>query len=115
MKMPLQFDTLADANKLTDAGLPRQQAEAHATALGDALSKTVVLPGDLLAMKQELLVKIDSVRNELLAKIDSVRNELLGKIAELDIKFSEQIKQLRWMIGLSITLNLAILVKLLVV
>ena len=39
MNMPIQFDTLDDAKKRTSAGVPQQQAEAHAAALGEALGK----------------------------------------------------------------------------
>ena len=50
MHMPIQFDTLDYAKRLASAGVPTQQAEAHAAALGDVLGSAVVVHGELAAL-----------------------------------------------------------------
>ena len=43
----MPFDTLTYARTLEAAGVPRQQAEAHAQALADFLSTELVTKADL--------------------------------------------------------------------
>jgi len=54
MTMPIQFDTAQYVKTLIDAGIPRQQAEAHADALKAALSQPVANDSDLAIHRAEL-------------------------------------------------------------
>ncbi len=80
MEMPIQFDTLDYAKKLENAGVPVAQAEAHASALGDVLGKTIVVHGELAAVEDRLCAKIDVVEGRLNAKIDGVDDRLNARI-----------------------------------
>src|SRR5262245_51194138 len=54
--MSVLFDTLAFARRLTDAGVPERQAEAHAEAIAAAIGDDIVRRKDLepLATKADL-------------------------------------------------------------
>ncbi len=89
MPIPI-FDTLKYANALKAADVPEKQAEAQAMLMGEALSvnlKELVTKDDLLQVEQRLNAKID---------VQSA-------------KFSGDINQLRWMMGISLSLTLAVL------
>lgn len=77
MTMPIHINTLEHAKKLTAAGIPQQQAEAHALALGDTLSQSmVVVPGDLELLGTDILARIDVVKVELNARIDALEQRI---------------------------------------
>jgi len=54
MTMPIQFDTAQFVKTLLDAGVPREQAEAHADALKLALSQPVANDADLAISRAEM-------------------------------------------------------------
>ena len=111
MAAAVQFDTLDYAKKLEAAGVPLGQAEAHAKALGEALSKHVAFPGDLVALENRLLAKMTALEAGLEAKIESVRLEL----ERVRLELSGKIETLKWMFGALVALNIAILARLLIV
>ncbi len=113
MKMPIQFDTLDYAKKLETAGVPTVQAEAHASALGDVLGKSIVVHGELLAMEQRLDARIaasDETRNHMFAASDEKMNHRFDafeqkfdtRFEKLELKFNSEMNTMRWMVG---TLN----------
>jgi hypothetical protein len=104
MATTLQFDTLDYAKKLKMAGVPTEQAEAQATALGDALAQSVAFPSDLVTLEKNLSTKIETSESRLESKIEAVKLELTGKIDTL-----------KWMFGVLVALNGGILIRLLVV
>lgn len=141
MHMPIQFDTLDDAKRLASAGVPMQQAEAHAAALGEVLGSAVVVHGELAALERNLLGEIklvaqnvDTTVGALEVKIDALELRLDTRINALEQKFdarfdySEQkfdarlerldlrqgadMKHVYWMMSTLILLNLGILSKL---
>jgi hypothetical protein len=59
------MDTLANAKTLETAGVPRQQAEAHAQALHATVETQVATKADTDALRAELKVEIADVRAEL--------------------------------------------------
>lgn len=109
MHMPIQFDTLDYAKRLASAGVPTQQAEAHAAALGDVLGSAVVVHGELAALERNLLgeiklvaqrvdtragvldVKIDALELKLDSKIDTLEQKLDSRIDALEQKFDSRI------------------------
>ena len=109
MHMPIQFDTLDDAKRLASAGVPTQQAEVHATALGEVLGSAVVVHGELAALERNLLgeiklvaqqldtrthaldLKIDALELKLDTRIDALELKLDTKIDALEQKFDTRI------------------------
>jgi hypothetical protein len=131
------FDTLKFANTLKAAGVPDKQAEAQASVLGDALAvnfKEPVTKDDLAATKDDLMTAIGSLRAELQndirqtgqrldakienleqrldAKIENLEQRLTAKLENHTAKIEGQITLLKWMIGLSISLSVAVLIRL---
>lgn len=112
MHMPIQFDTLDYAKRLASAGVPTQQAEAHAAALGDVLGSAVVVHSELAALERNLLgeiklvaqsvdtrvgalgVKIDALELKLDSRIDTLELKLDSRIDALEQKFDSRIDAL---------------------
>ena len=98
------FDTLKYFNTLKAAGVPEKQAEAQTTVLAEALAvnlKDLVTKDDLHEAEQRMNARIDLVRTELSAKIDSLQTKYDGKI-----------NLLTWMLGVAISMLIAVLVRL---
>jgi hypothetical protein len=95
MTMPI-FDTLSYVNKLTGAGMPREQAEAQAQALFEILAEGTVTPGAIAILKADLLARMDELRTELIGRIESVRTELIGKIDAVETRLNAKIDALRF-------------------
>lgn len=112
MHMPIQFDTLDYAKRLASAGVPTQQAEAHAAALGDVLGSAVVVHGELAALERNMLgeiklvaqrvdtrvgaldVKIDALELKLDSKIDTLEQKLDSRTDALELKLDSRIDAL---------------------
>lgn len=85
----ITFDTLKFVEKLEKAGIPRDQAKAEAEALAEVLD----------AGSTNLATQMD---------IKTVQSELKA----LDDRLNGKFLLLQWMIGFSLALNTAILLKL---
>ena len=112
MHMPIQFDTLDYAKRLASAGVPVQQAEAHAAALGEVLGSAVVVHGELAALERNLLgeiklvsqrvdtrvgaldVKIDALELQLDSRIDALEQKSDSRIGALELKLDSRIDAL---------------------
>ena len=101
------FDTLKFANTLKAAGVSDKQAEAQASVLGDALAVNF----KELATKDDLTTQRTDLQND----IRQTEQRLNAKIDNLAAKFEGQFTPLKWMIGLSISLNVAVLIRLFLV
>ncbi|MGK5075662.1 hypothetical protein [Janthinobacterium sp. ZB1P44] len=141
MHMPIQFDTLDYAKRLASAGVPVQQAEAHAAALGDVLGSAVVVHGELAALERNLLgeiklvsqrvdtrvgaldVKIDALELKLDSRIDALERKFDARfdnseqkfdarLERMDLRHGADMKHVYWMMSTLILLNLGILSKL---
>ena len=130
MHMPIQFDTLDYAKRLASAGVPTQQAEAHATALGEVLGSALVVHGELAALERNLLgeiklvsqnvdtkvgaleVKIDALELRLDTKIDALEQKFDARLERMDLHHGADMKHVYWMMSTLILLNLGILSKL---
>jgi hypothetical protein len=122
----MTFDTLKFANTLKAAGVPEKQAEAEATALSDVLAvnfKELATKSDLAQglseVRTELRTEIREAEQRLNAKIDLLRSDMNARfdtlIAQRDgyqAKIDGQISLGKWMLGLSISLNVAVLIRL---
>ena len=101
MHMPIQFDTLDYAKRLASAGVPTQQAEAHAAALGDVLGSAVVVHGELASLERNMLgeiklvaQRVDTRAGALDVKIDALELKLDSKIDTLELKLDSRIDAL---------------------
>lgn len=130
MTMPIQFNTLQFAKQLTAAGIPPDHAEAHAQALSDVLANTIVVPGDLILLKVDVIARIEVVRQELTASIELVRQELTASIEllrqetlakfelarhelnALEQRVNGKFKTLHWVLGIMLVFHIATLAKL---
>ena len=54
----MAFDTLTYARKLRDAGVPQEQAEAHAEALGATVTETLATKQDLRELEYRLTIRL---------------------------------------------------------
>lgn len=123
MHMPIQFDTLDDAKRLASAGVPTQQAEAHATALGEILGSAVVVHGELAALERNLLgeiklvaqtvdTRVDALELKFDTRIDALEQKIDSRLERLDLRHGADMKHVYWMMSTLILLNLGILSKL---
>jgi len=67
--MAFAFDTLGYSKKLRDAGVPQDQAEAHAEAAREFIMVELVTKSDLLAATQTLQAQIRSVEENLALRL----------------------------------------------
>ena len=126
MAVAIPFDTLDYAKKLETAGVPAAQAELQATALGDALAKAAVAPGDLAGLEGRLTARIESVDariesleakmsariDSLDAKIDAVKHELRLELGGQIARLAGTIDSMKWMFGFLAAMNIGILIRL---
>ena len=126
MAVAIPFDTLDYAKKLETAGVPAAQAELQATALGDALAKAAVAPGDLAGLEGRLTARIESVDariesleakmsariDSLDARIDAVKNELRLELGGQIARLAGTIDSMKWMFGFLAAMNIGILIRL---
>lgn len=81
MTMPIRIDTLKYAQLLKEAGLPAEQAELQAEALGTVLNEChVAMESDLVIQRSELLARMDLLKQELFGQLDLTHQELLAKL-----------------------------------
>lgn len=85
------FDTLKFANTLKAAGVPAQQAEAQATAFGEALQVNL---RDLVT-KDDLKAAVDGLRQEIKAQGDLLRQEMKALADVLRAEMKNQTDALR--------------------
>ncbi len=104
----MAFDTLTYAKKLQEAGVPPQQAEAHAGALKELVEGNVATEHDLREMEARLVHEIELVRRDM---------ELMRRDMELMRRDMELMRRdiIIWLGGLIIvaTTTLGVLLKLL--
>lgn len=98
MRMNTTFDTLSYTRRLEAAGVPAEQADAHAHALSEALRTQLATKADVQLAKMELNDKIDLVRTELNDKIELVRLELNGRMDRMEAKQAAEFAELRSLI-----------------
>ena len=81
MTMPIRIDTLKYAQLLKESGLPAEQAELQAEALGTVLNECqVAVESDLIIQRSDLLARMDLLKQEIYAKIDAVGQAVFAKI-----------------------------------
>jgi hypothetical protein len=82
--MAFAFGSLGYAKHLRDAGVPSDQAEAHAEAARQFIMAELATRYDLGVLRNDL----DVLRRELETKIDVLRRELETKIDTLSMRLT---------------------------
>ncbi len=90
------FDTLAYANRLKEAGVPPEQAEAHVAAQADFLTQhilsEVATKDDLRTLKADLKSDMDARFGEVgeqLGEIDARFGEIDARFSKIDVRFEQ--------------------------
>ena len=116
MPAMLRIDTLKFANRLTDAGMDRRQAEALVEGLNDADTSEFATRADIGDGKPEmadLRTELAAFRIEMKAEFAAVRRETKADIADLKAElFRFMYVQATGVVGLTVGLTVA-LIKLL--
>jgi hypothetical protein len=89
------FDTLKFANRLKQAGVPDQQAEAEAEVLAEALQVNLK---DLVT-KEDLHAALNDLESRLGGRITDLDSRLRGRIDALEAKMDGKFLLLQWMLG----------------
>ena len=116
MTMPIKFDTLEYARRLAEAGIPADQADAHAQALSEALATASVTPAELVLVRSELLARMDMLKTEVYARMDRLKVEIDARIDQLKVEIDARLdrfealtnirfKVLYWLTGLSLVMS----------
>ena len=72
------FDTLAYANRLKEAGVPPEQAEAHVAAQADFLTQHILSE---VATKDDIRALKDDLR--------TLKSEMDARFSEVDLRFEQ--------------------------
>jgi hypothetical protein len=92
MATTLQLDTLEYAKKLKTAGVPAEQAEAQAAALGEALAHSVAFRGDLVSLESNLSTKTANMESRLQSNVEGVESRLQSKIEGVESRLESKIE-----------------------
>lgn len=140
MHMPMPFDTLDYAKKLSSAGVPVPQAEAHAAALGDVLDDvlgpSIVVQSELAAVEDHLLAQFQLAEQKakqlaqqvehgtsslaerlsnlgilLASKLDTFEQKTDARLERSEARHSADARHLQWMMATVLLLNLGILTR----
>ena len=81
MTMPIRIDTLKYAQLLKESGLPAEQAELQAEALGTVLNECqVAVESDLVIQRSDLLARMDLLKQELYDRMDLLKQEVFDRM-----------------------------------
>lgn len=89
--MSAQFDSLAYANRLKNAGVDEKQAEIQAETLLQVVNDQLLTKYDLKETKTELNQNIKDLKTELVQEIRGV--DL--KIKEVEVKLTQEIQEVK--------------------
>jgi hypothetical protein len=97
--MAFAFDTLGYTKHLEDAGVPRGQAEAHATAAREFIMAELVTKADLASatdgVRSEIALTTGALRNEM----DALRAEMGGLGTSLRLEIDNAVMRLTIRMG----------------
>lgn len=87
-QMAYAFDTLGYAKRLRDAGLPENEAEAHAEAAREFIMTELVTKSDLDIWGRGMEAAMENLELRLTASIEAVRHELTEAISVVRQEFT---------------------------
>jgi len=104
-KQAMPIDTQQVVEKLTGAGVPDQQARAHASVLSEALQDYELRAHDEFASKQEPLEALKPIQDALIrleaaiaalnARVDALEVKIDGLEAKFDIRIDAAISKVK--------------------
>ena len=100
--MATLFDTLAFTRRLTDSGIDRQQSEAIAGAVHDAVRGSVATQHDLDLARTQIGSHIEGTKQGLQLEIQQTRQELQLEIQQTKQELQLEIQQTRQELQLEI-------------
>ena len=80
----MTLNTLKIAKRMEEAGMPRPQCEALATALNDEVSSNLVTNSDLGVAVDRLETKIEGVEQRLDARIDRLDDKIDASLVRVE-------------------------------
>lgn len=111
--MVYAFDTLGYARRLRDAGVPQDQAEAHATAARDFVMAELVTKTDLnealARTRTEFTQGLALTRTEFTQALALTRTEFTQAVALLQQKIETQTLRLTVRLGMLMAAGVAVL------
>lgn len=119
--MASEYNPIDYAKELQSAGVPEKQATIHASALtkvlgGFALGRELdALRVELRAQLTELRAQFEALKVEINARFTSIEARMNAMETSLraDIKIlRSEVKLIRWITGISVGLQIAVLLKL---
>jgi hypothetical protein len=114
--MVYAMDTLGYSKRLRDAGIPQQEAEAHAEAARDFIMAELVTKTDLQTnlqvLKTELKADIQALKSDLEAKIVGVKTDLEAKLQAVEARLERKIDGQTAKLGGIVAAGVAILATL---
>ena len=99
----MSLDTLRIARELRDADLAPAQAEAIATAIGNAVSDGAASKADI----EVLIAKIEAIETKLVSRFDSLEQRIGSEIGAQEQRLIAKLETMRssilvWLIGIVI-------------
>ncbi len=101
----MAFDTLTYAKKLQEAGVPTQQAEAHAGALRELVEASLPTKQDLREMEARLEAKLSAIE----VKMADLEARLETKLSAFEVKMAEMETRLLVRLGAIMVAGITIL------
>jgi hypothetical protein len=92
--MVYAMDTLGYAKRLRDAGIPDEQAEAHAEAARDFVMAELVTKSDLAATRSDLQSALAATRSDLQSALAETRSDLQSALAETRSELRSAVQRL---------------------
>jgi hypothetical protein len=110
--MAFAFDPLAYAKRLRDAGIPSQQAEAHAEAARECIMAELITKPDLAAVRDEVATTKRDLRDEVVTTRLDLRDEMATTKRDLqasDATTRRELEQAMDTLSLRLTVRLGIM------
>jgi len=88
------------AFKLEDSGFTREQVDA----LSDFMDGTVVTKADIATLSGEMKTEFENVRGDMNTKFERLEGKIIGLDGKINLVY--------WMLGVLITVNIGVAIKL---
>jgi hypothetical protein len=86
MSDQILFDKLIYLDRLKAAGIPEEQARAHAEAMHEALRESVATSADLAELRTDMRQELAAVRTDMRQELALVRTDLLALDHRLTVR-----------------------------
>ena len=101
---PAAIDTLRYARRLKNAGVPADQAEVMADAIGTELAVQLATKSDLKLMKAEIKADLELMKADLERKITGLESTTNARFNKIE----GSLALMRWMMGFTLAFVVAL-------